>query len=418
MKRPKVLLLSPFFYPDYISTGKYNSVLAQSLVKAGAEVEVVTFHPFYPTWKPVRSEATLDHISIIRGGLWIRYPRAIILRRLVFELWYSLHVLWILWLKGFRSDIVVAVFPPTSFFCLAPVLLPSTARYVGIVHDFQSTLGLSHNNALVYRLLRRIVRAVDRKSFRSCHSLIVLSKAMARIATQEYGVCTDRVVMAYPFITITARPGPRTSLAAVLPSGVQHVVYSGALGKKQNPYALFRFFRAGAKRFPKVQFHIFSDGPIFQDLRKMHMANPVEGLRLHGLVPEAEVEELYYRSTIQVIPQIEGSADACLPSKLPNIVASGCAPLAICEADSELAQIVGQCSGLSASSWQLDTLISQLEALLELTKRQTTEERRSIAEPILSACFNIDRVVDAVLNVRDVERSADVVPATTVGPEP
>jgi hypothetical protein len=46
---------------------------------------------------------------------------------------------------------------------------------------------------------------------------------------------------------------------------------------------------------------------------------------------------------------------------------------------------VAQGSGLTVSSWQLDTLISQIEVLLELTKRQTTDERRSIAGPIVSA---------------------------------
>src|SRR5579872_6696410 len=98
----KVLLLSPFFHPESISTGKYNTVLAESLVKRGAEVEVITSHPFYPAWRPVYSQATLDHVSIIRGGDWVRYPRAMMLRRLVFESWYAFHVLWTISFKRFQ----------------------------------------------------------------------------------------------------------------------------------------------------------------------------------------------------------------------------------------------------------------------------------------------------------------------------
>lgn len=412
-----MLLLSPFFYPEPISTGKYNTILAQALVEAGAEVEVITSHPVYPAWKPVRSEATLDHMSIIRGGLWVRYPRSMVLRRLVFEMWYAFHVLWTLWLKRFQSDVVVAVFPPTLFFGFAQLFLPTKVRYVGIVHDFQSALGLSHNNGLVYRYLRRIVRSVDRKSFQSCQFLIVLSKAMARIAIQEYAVSPDRVIVAYPFVSVTPHPETPTSLAAVLCDGVQHVVYSGALGRKQNPYLLFKFFRAAAERLPNVQFHIFSEGPIFGELRKMHMSDPVGGLKFHGLVPEVDLAELYSRSTVQVVPQMDGSTDACLPSKLPNIVASGCATLAICDADSELAHIVGQCSGLAVSTWQTDTLIAQLEVLLELASRQTTDERRSIAEPIVSAYFNIDKVVSSVLHARYSMVSTEV-SAVTLDSDP
>jgi len=413
----KVLLLSPFFYPEAISTGKYNTALAEALVRAGAEVQVICSHPLYPAWEPVSSDKTLDHVSIVRGGKWVRYPRAMMLRRLVFETWYAFHALWTIWLRRFQPDIVLAVFPPTLFFCLAPLFFPSAARRVGIVHDFQSTLGFGQNDGFVCRQLRRIVRAIDRKSLHSCQTLIVLSQAMARVAIHEYAVSPNRVVVAYPFVTLKPRTGSQAKLMAVLPDGVQHVVYSGALGRKQNPFALFDFFRIAAGRLLNVEFHIFSEGPVFDELCRIHTASPLARLKLHRLVPEADLGELYSRSTIQVIPQIAGSADACLPSKLPNIVASGCGILAICDANSELAHLVSQCSGLSISSWEPDTLIIQLEKLLEVVKRQSADERRSVAEPIVSNYFSLDRVLDAVLTPEYHGTSLGGVPPATLESE-
>ncbi|MGB8475721.1 MAG: hypothetical protein WCE61_16705, partial [Candidatus Acidiferrum sp.] len=50
----KLWLFSPFFYPETISTGKYNTILSRALAERGVEVNVVTSHPFYPNWKPAR----------------------------------------------------------------------------------------------------------------------------------------------------------------------------------------------------------------------------------------------------------------------------------------------------------------------------------------------------------------------------
>jgi colanic acid biosynthesis glycosyl transferase WcaI len=395
----KVLLLSPFFYPEAISTGKYNTALAEALVDAGAKVQVVASHPLYPSWKPTFSDAKLDQVTIVRGGAWLRYPRAMLLRRAVFEVWYTFHVLKTMCLKRFNPDLVVAVFPPTLFFYVVSALFRSGVRRVGIVHDFQSALAFSQDPGPFRRLLRQTVRALDRKSFQRCDTLVVLSNAMARAAVKDYDVRSDQTIVAYPFVTMMPRQETGKELAAVLPDGVQHVVYSGALGNKQNPFALFDFFQIATAQFPDVHFHICSAGPIFEELCSRHSRSPAEGLHLRSLVDEANLWELYCRSTIQIIPQADGSADACLPSKLPNIVASGCLILAICDSNSELAQIVRQCWGTSVSIWDSEVLFAALESLLDRAQKQTAAERRRKAAHLVSKYFDINATVKAVLGL-------------------
>jgi hypothetical protein len=48
----RLLLLSPFFFPEPISTGRYNTFLVQALVDKGVHVDVICFHPLYPNWRP------------------------------------------------------------------------------------------------------------------------------------------------------------------------------------------------------------------------------------------------------------------------------------------------------------------------------------------------------------------------------
>lgn len=400
MSSIKVLLLSPFFYPETISTGKYNTVLAEALVAAGASVEVITSHPFYPGWKPVPSTAELGRVSIIRGGQRVRYPSVMIWRRLVLEIWYTMHACWTIVRRRPSTDIVIGVFPPNLFFCFVPAILHSRVKKIGIVHDFQATLGVE-GSGVFKRYLRWLVKTIERKSFRRCDTLITLSRAMERRASCEYGIDPVRLLVAYPFVSIESTPGRKTNLEAILPEDCLHIVYSGALGKKQNPMGLLGFFRAAAWRLPNVRLHIFSEGPIFNEMKKMNAENPAMGVHFHGLVAPEDLEELYARSTIQVIPQAEGSEDACLPSKLPNILATGCAVFGICASGSELAEVIHRCSGLSVSSWEPDVLVDELGHFLKQVTRQSREERRELAAPILSSQFSLGCLVRTLLSSDD-----------------
>ena len=93
VRRQQFVILSPFFYPEPISTGKYNSYLAQALVERGHQVTVVCSHPVYPSWRPQPSSVSLPGVHIIRGGANVRYPHRSILRRAVLELWFA-HFVW------------------------------------------------------------------------------------------------------------------------------------------------------------------------------------------------------------------------------------------------------------------------------------------------------------------------------------
>ena len=45
-KLKKIVLISPFFYPEPISTGKFNTDFALKLQEEGHQVTVLCSHPF------------------------------------------------------------------------------------------------------------------------------------------------------------------------------------------------------------------------------------------------------------------------------------------------------------------------------------------------------------------------------------
>jgi colanic acid biosynthesis glycosyl transferase WcaI len=163
----KIFLLSPFFFPEQISTGKYNTYLAEALVLAGHDVTIFASHPIYPNWRAEISNATLPGVEIIRGGGWIAYPRSMMLRRAILELWYAWFALTNYFRLGSRPGIVIPIFPPSLFFMLLHSLMPGTVCRVGIVHDLQGVYA-TRSSGIMSRILNGAIHFVEKFSNPCC----------------------------------------------------------------------------------------------------------------------------------------------------------------------------------------------------------------------------------------------------------
>lgn len=392
------LILSPFFYPEPISTGKYNTFLAEGLVARGETVDVFCSHPLYPQWHPEISNEPLAGTHIHRGGAWMLYPRSAMIRRLLLEGWFSLFVVWRYLLLRKRPIRLVPIFPPSLFFLALTTLFPRTIRAIGIVHDLQGVYA-KNSRGLLGRVVQRSIHFVESRCFSRCDRLVFLSKSMAERAIQEYNLERTKCAVSYPFVALPSHESSvGTNLLTVLPPNKLHLVYSGALGDKQNPNALYEFLAAAAKQNNEIQSHIFSAGPIFDRLRNLHATKDPGLVQFHDLVDGIDVPELYFRSTIQVIPQALGTAEGSLPSKLPNLLAAGVPVMAICEPCSELGLLVKEAdAGGVSQSWDIDACLHIFGELLSSIKTESRAARTLRLRAIIEERFSVDRVVDEIL---------------------
>ncbi len=392
----RIILISPFFYPELISTGKANQHLAEALVAEGHGVTAVCSHPLYPAWVPTRSRSSIEGIKILRGGAWVRYPKAMPLRRLLLEAWFAVYALRRMVRLRDQADVVVSVLPPSLFAFFLDRLLPRTVRRVAVVHDLQGVLA-AQKQSLPRRAIIRLIHAVESRAFRSQDLCIFFSSDMARVAQSSYHLDPTRVAVQYPFVTL-----PRTEdflvdaprrLAAIFPPEKLHVVYSGALGYKQNSQQLVAFLQAAAVRHPEVQFHVLSGGPFFDELSVRYRRLQGPRVEFHPLVAEQDLAELYTRSAIQIIPQAEGTEAAALPSKLPNLLAAGVHLLAICGADSEVGRLIQQAgTGSIVERWDEELFLTRLDEALEIARTETAATRRARVEPLMEL-FSVANMV-------------------------
>ncbi len=394
----QILIVSPFFYPELISTGKANRHLAEAFAADGHGVTVVCSHPLYPSWVPERSQAQIEGVTILRGGGGIRYPQAMPLRRLMLEAWFAFFAARAVWRLRNKADVVVTVLPPSLFILFLHRILPKRVRRVAVVHDLQGILA-AQKAGFVRRGIIRTIHAVESRAFRSQDLCIFFSGDMARMAQRSYGLGPAKTAVQYPSITLPASYGAIVAastahrLDALFPPDKLHVVYSGALGYKQNSQQLVAFLQAAAVRHPEVQFHVFSGGPFFDSLRATYERRPGLRVQFHPLVAERDLAELYARSSIQIIPQAEGTESAALPSKLPNLLAAGVHLLAICSAGSEVERMIQLAgTGSIATRWEEDLFLTRLDEALEIVRRESASARRARVEPILDR-FSIANMV-------------------------
>ena len=402
----KVLLISPFFAPENISTGRYNTFLVKALSEAGCDVSVICSHPFYPEWTVRKVSAEmLEGVATYRGGQSVRYPRSQVLRRLLLEVWFTLHVARKLrQLRRTQFDIRIDIYPPNFFALVANLVLRDGPPAVGIVHDLQGIMS-GGKPSLMRRVVSLVVRPLEGFALRRLESLVFLSKGMLDFAVTNYGVDRGRAIVAYPFSTLGSEAPEESPTPEAMRGSRRSVVYSGALGEKQDPENLFGLLDAFARKRDDFDVFIFSNGPSFERLREHAQAigSPVN---LHGLVTSRELPGLLKASTVQIIPQKLGLSDGAFPSKLPNLVAMKTAVFAVTDARSELSTILDEYSrGMAVHSWNKAEVLVALEKFADQVSAKSGVDKRQ--DDDIMRKFDVHDLRDRIMENRRVAKGVE-----------
>ncbi len=386
-KSQKIVLISPFFFPEPISTGKFNTDMVLKLRDEGHHVTVFCSHPFYPEWKTKSSSKNIEGVDIVRGGKIIKYPKKPSLRRVVLEIWYAFFILKNIIKYQKKTDIIISVFPPSlALYFIAP-FLKKDIKKIGIIHDLQ-IIYASQKKKLTNIIISSLIKRVEKYCFKNCEKLIFLSEEMKNVALEVYKIDEFKCKVQLPFISIKEEYS-YNNLKDILPNNQHNIVYSGALGEKQNPIELYDVFDLLTRNLPNCNCYFFSQGPIYE---KLKIKNNNSKIHFHSLVSKYEIHELYIRSSIQIVPQLTNTSKGSLPSKLPNILASGTKALVITDKNSDLEKLFKKYNlEKIVTSWDKKVIISSIKELLE--ERIDIDRQKEIAQDL----FNIENLIREIV---------------------
>ncbi len=309
----RVLHLAYTFYETDVRVLRY----AEELARQGHEVEVLALR---------RRDAPRDEVW--NGVRLTRLQRRRVNERSPFD--YLLKLLAFL----LRSSAVIAarhrkrpydlvhVHNVPDFLVFAAWLPKrSGARVILDIHDILPELYIGKFGARGNGWVAAALRWIERKSAQFADHVLVAND-LWRERLVGRSVPSDRctTLMNYPD-TGLFRPSAKSGACS---SGFL-VLYPGTLNRHQGLEVAVRAFARALPQMPGAEFHIYGEGPAAGELRDLISRLGVGGsVRLHGLVPLAEIARLMAEADLGVIPKLaEGFGDEAFSTKSLEFMACG-----------------------------------------------------------------------------------------------
>ncbi len=345
----RILLVGLNYAPEKVGIAVYSTGLAEALVEAGHQVQVVAGQPYYPRWRTEPGYPAWRWTRSVENGVTVhRAPHYVPsnptgIRRVIHHLTFALASAYPA-LKAaiiHRPDLVISVAPSLLS---APVarLAARLSRAATWLHvqdieiEAAFGMGLLKEESWLGRMARRFERHVL-KSFDRVSALT--PEMQGRLVVK--GLPPDRATILRNWADPSIRPQPPETgdrLRAELEiSTPQVVLYSGNIANKQGIEMVVDAARLLAQR-NDLTFLVCGEGPNLDALRRRGEGLP--NLRFAPLQPKERLPELLALASVHLLPQLPVAANVVMPSKLTNMLASGRPVVATAEEGTALAREV------------------------------------------------------------------------------
>jgi colanic acid biosynthesis glycosyl transferase WcaI len=353
--KPVVQLWSANFAPEPTGIAPVSTLLADSLLDRGWQVDVVSAHPHYPEprwgrrWRPYRErrgEMTILRLPLLIGRNTAR-------QRLLQEATIASGLLAAVPALGRpllrRPDVLLVVSPPFPALMAAVVnrRLRRTIPWVLWMHDLLPdgavTTGLLDEESAILRASRWL----ERTAYESSDHIAVLSQAFAD-SLVEKGVSEEKIDLIYDPAT---RPFPARAPSGSVDGskGTARILSMGNIGLTQGLAPLVQAFEASeAIAKNDVRLVITGNGVAAEGVRDEIRSERVEFL---GLVSDERLDDELSSASLALVSQSFEGAEFNLPSKLMNFMAYGLPVIAAVNPDSEVARLIEQ----SGAGWVADS---------------------------------------------------------------
>ena len=341
MTKRKILFVGLNYAPEPIGIGPYSTGLMTALAERGHRIHAVVGQPYYPEWKMHSffrgrwKTATEDGITVTRCPHYIpSNPTG--KRRLAHHLSFasSCYPAARLARRELQPDLVFTVAPSL----IAAPVAARMARRSKVplwlhVQDFEVgaalATGLLNAGAVGDAALnfeKRILAAADVVS--------TISKPMQQLLIDK-GVPANRIRELRNWANHDKAGGRRNFREEWKLGGRFVALYSGNIANKQGLDVVIEAARALSDR-SDIHFVICGEGPNRNRLEDL--AQGLDNVTLHSLQPSEDVGDLLHFADLHLLPQVTGTYDLILPSKLGNMLASGRPTIATTARDSGLAE--------------------------------------------------------------------------------
>ena len=332
----RILIYGINYSPELVGIGKYTGEMATWLSGQGHEIRVVTAPAYYPDWQvwPTFSAWTYIKsnelgVKVWRCPLFVpKQPTA--LKRILHLMSFTISSFPVLIMQLFwRPQILLLVAP--TLFCGPPALLVAkVVRAKSILHiqDFEVDalfgIGLVLSSSKGF-FLARLVRTFESAVLSAFDQVSTISQGMMQRALDK-GVKSKRLVLFPNWSEVDRFCNVKRSNELLYRLGIEAykkvILYSGNMGEKQGLELILQVAKK-LKFNSNIIFLMVGEGASRSRLMQMAVDMELANVIFAPLQSYDELPILLASADVHLVIQRRGVADAVLPSKLTNILASG-----------------------------------------------------------------------------------------------
>ena len=348
----RILIYSYNYAPEPIGIAPLITELAEGLVKRGHEVRVVTGMPNYPErqiYEGYRGKLYLTEktngVAVQRSYVWIR-PEPNLIDRLLLEVTFVLTS-FVHALKGKHPDVILLTAPPLPVSVPAALLAwihrtPVVLNLQDILPEAAVHVGLLQNPKLI-----RIFEVLEKFAYRTATKISVIADGFVDNLLNK-GVPKDKIEYIPNWVDVDfIRPLPKENnefRATHQLSDKFVVLYSGNIGLTQGLETVINA-AVHLLHIPDIAIVIVGEEHALERLQQYCDTCKATNVTLLPFQRRAKLPEMLAAADIGLVVQKSNVISFNMPSKIPLLLASGCAIVASVPATGTAARAIQQSGG-------------------------------------------------------------------------
>lgn len=315
----KILLISPFFYPDKIGIALYNKFILEYLLKKKHDVSVITAVPYYPEWKikPPYDKTTLFGKEKYFGATVFRVKHYVPSRPTPFKRVLQIMHFTVLSFRYIfsvpKNSKIIVVSPFTSSILTALIIRFFRKGKIWChIQDFEFDAGVE---TFKLKRFKKSLFKIESMLFNGCDCVSTVSNAMLK----KLGTKTTTQRILFPnFINLETFNESFSKHSHFQSNQKPQLLYSGNIGEKQD----WNFFTDFCKEvLDDIDITIVGDGAMKNFVERE--LNRFDNIRFFDLVPYSELPQLLCSFDGHILIQKKEVIDSVMPSKLIAMMLSG-----------------------------------------------------------------------------------------------
>ncbi|MGL4503078.1 MAG: glycosyltransferase family 4 protein [Planktothrix sp.] len=330
----RILIYSYNYHPEPIGIAPLMTELAEGLVRRGHEVRVVTGMPNYPERRIYQGYQNKLYLTEERNGvviqrsyIWVRGPKPGLLDRLLLDSSFIVTSL-VQAFNGWRPDLIFATVPP--LLVSIPVGLYAGARRCPVILNIQDIVSeaalrvkLVNPNGIVIKT----AKFVEQLTYEKVNRISVIADGFVNKLV-ELGIPKDKIVYIPNWVdTNFIKPLSKTNNSFRIKYQLENkfvVLYSGNIALTQGLETVIKAAKL-LQPIPEISFIIAGEQEALQNLEKVCQEHQAENVILIPLEPREKLPEMLAAADVGLVVQKRQVTAFNLPSKIPVLLASGCA---------------------------------------------------------------------------------------------